>query len=532
MTFQTYWWQTGVIYQIWVRSFYDSNGDGIGDLAGIVEKLDYIQALGADAIWLSPIFPSPWADAGYDVSDFCNVHPQLGGLADVDRLVSESHQRNIRVILDWLVNHTSDRHPWFEDARSRRGSKYRDWYVWADPKSDGSPPNNWLGVFGGSAWTLDEATGQYYFHAFLPEQPDLNWRNPQVVEAMHDNLRFWLQRGIDGFRLDALDMLLEHPELPDNPPNPDFDPSGPLDMKVFQKYTRNQLGIHELVAGMRKVCDEFESRVLLGEMYVGPDQMVSYYGTPELPELHLPLNPQFLRQRWDADEMAKAIGHYLDAVSAYGWPTWALSNHDINRLTQRAQSEQPRVAAMLLLTLRGTPSIYYGDEIGMHDVEVPRDLIEDPQGKAQPHRARDVARTPMQWNDGLNAGFTTGSPYFPIAGDYRQINVAAQEQDPRSLLALYRRLLALRKTEPALARGIQTPVVRRAPLLVYRRELPERRLLVILNMAGDDLTFDFSELASSATMLVSTFLDSHNKLVEDEIAIRGNEGVVLALGQQ
>ena len=529
MAYDVNWWQTGVIYQLWVRSFLDTNGDGVGDLPGITQKLDYIRSLGADAIWLSPIFPSPWADAGYDVSDFCNVHPRFGTLADMDRLISAAHKRKIRVILDWLINHTSKDHAWFQDARSSRQSQHRDWFIWADPKPDGSPPNNWLSVFGGSAWTLDERTGQYYFHAFMPEQPDLNWRNPQVVEAMHDNLRFWLKRGIDGFRLDALDMLLEDANLPDNPPNPDFDPSGALDQAVIQKYTRNQPGIHDLIAGMRKVCDEYPERVLLGEIYVSAEEMVPYYGTVEQPELHLPLNPQFLRQRWDADEMAKAISGYLDAVSAYGWPTWALSNHDINRLTQRAQADQPRVAAMLLLTLRGTPSIYYGEEIGMHDVPIPAELVEDPQAKSQPERSRDVARTPMQWNDGPNAGFTTGKPYFPIADDYQQINAAAQERNPRSLLALYRRLTALRQEEPALAHGIQTPVVRRAPLLVYRRELPDRRLLVILNMAGDDVTFDFSELANRARLLLSTFLDRQRELLEKSVALRGNEGLVLAL---
>jgi alpha-glucosidase len=257
--------------------------------------------------------------------------------------------------------------------------------------------------------------------------------------------------------------------------------------------------------------------------------MATYYGTPERPELHLPLNPTFLFQPWDADTMAKSIGEYLDAVSAYGWPTWALGNHDFHRLRMRAKADQPRVAAMLLLTLRGTPSVYYGDEIGMHDVPIPPELAEDPQGKAQPSRNRDVARTPMQWNDGHNAGFTAGTPFFPIADDYRQINVAAQERDERSLLTLYRRLIALRKIEPALSHGIQTPVVRRAPLLVYRRELPDRRLLVILNMAGDDLSYDFSELSLEAELLLSTFLDRAGERPRQSVPLRGNEGLILAL---
>ena len=529
MALEVQWWQKAVIYQIWVRSFQDSTGDGIGDLAGILSRLDYIQSLGADALWLSPIFPSPWLDAGYDVSDFCSVHPQFGNLDDFDRLLADCHRRGLRVILDWLVNHTSDQHPWFQEARASRDSNRRDWFIWADPKPDGAPPNNWLSVFGGSAWTLDQGTGQYYFHAFMPQQPDLNWRNPQVVEAMHENMRFWLRRGVDGFRLDALDMLLENPDLPDNPPNPDFNPNAALDSAVLHVHTRSQEGIHELIAGLRQVSDEFDQRVLLGEMYTSAQNMVPYYGTSERPELHLPLNPSFLFQPWDADAMASSISEYLDAVSSYGWPTWALSNHDFHRLRQRAKADQPRVAAMLLLTLRGTPSIYYGEEIGMHDVPIPPELAEDPQGKAQPARNRDVARTPMQWDGGPSAGFTSGTPFFPIADDYQTINVAKLEKDEGSLLHLYRRLIALRKAEPALSRGIQTPVTRRAPVLAYRRELPGRHLLVLLNMAGDELSFDFSELSGSGELLLSTFLDRTGERPSQNVRLRGNEGLILSL---
>ena len=529
MALDTQWWQTAVIYQIWVRSFMDSSGDGIGDLPGLASKLDYLQSLGVDAVWLSPIFPSPWLDGGYDVTDFCSVHPQFGTLDDFDRLMAQAQRRGIRIVLDWLINHTSDQHPWFREACESRDARRRDWFIWADPKPDGSPPNNWLSVFGGSAWTLDERTGQYYFHAFLKEQPDLNWRNPAVVQAMHDNMRFWLRRGVDGFRLDALDMLLENPDLPDNPPNPNFDPKGALDAVVLHVHTRSQSGLHELVAGLRRVCDEFPDRVLLGEMYTSVENMVHFYGTPDKPELHLPLNPQFLFQPWDADRMAKAISQYLDAVSPYGWPTWALGNHDFRRLTERAKADQPRVAAMLLLTLRGTPAIYYGDEIGMHNVPIPPELAEDPQGKTQPHRSRDGSRTPMQWDDGPHAGFTTGQPYFPIARDYRQTNVAVLDKNDQSLLALYRRLIALRKAEPALSRGIQTPVVRRAPLIAYRRELPGRRLLVVLNMAGDDVTFDFSELSSQGQLLLSTYLDGSTDSLAGSVPLRGNEGVIVAL---
>lgn len=523
------WWQRAVIYEIWMRSFFDADGDGIGDFPGLISKLDYVQSLGAGAIWLSPVFPSPWVDAGYDVSGFLGIHPKFGTREDFDRLVVEAHSRGIRIILDWLVNHTSDQHPWFQDARSSRGSKYRNWYIWADPKPDGSPPNNWLSVFGGSAWTLDESTGQYFFHAFLPQQPDLNWRNSGVSTAIHDAMRFWLARGVDGFRIDALDMLLENAGLPDNPPNPNFDPSGALDQAVFQVHNRSQPGVHQHVAALRSVCGEFDDRVLLGEVYASPEELVRYYGTPGQPELHLPLNPQLLSQPWDAEGIANAITRYLDAVSQHGWPNWAWGNHDFHRLASRAKGDQLRVAAMLLFTLRGTPTIYYGEEIGMCDVEIPPELVEDPQGKTQPTRKRDVARTPMQWNQGPNAGFTTGTPFFPLAEDYRQVNVEFQEQDPRSLLSVYRRLITLRKAEPALTDGLQTPIIHRSPLLFFRRELPDRKLLTVLNMAANDVPFDFSEVGTKARLLLSTFLDKEGESLGPEIHLRGNEGLILAL---
>lgn len=346
---------------------------------------------------------------------------------------------------------------------------------------------------------------------------------------MHDAMRFWLVRGVDGFRVDAADMLLENPRLPDNPPDPNFDPDGPLDGAVFQVHNRSQPGVHEHVAALRHMCGEFDDRVLLGEVYTSPENLASYYGTLAQPELHLPLNPLLLSQRWHAEEIANAIARYLGVVSSHGWPTWAWSNHDFRRLSGRAKTDQLRVAAMLLLTLRGTPFVYYGEEIGMHDVEVPPERAEDPQGRTQPTRNRDVARTPMQWNDGPNAGFTTGTTYLPVADDYRQINVASQARDPRSLLAVYRRLIALRKAEPALTDGLQTQVIRRGLLVSFRRELPHRRLLVILNMAGDNLSFDFSEVGPTARLLLSTFLDRENESCEHEVRLRGNEGVILAL---
>ena len=524
------WWQRAVFYEVWVRSFSDANGDGVGDLPGLITKLEYLATLGIEAVWLSPIFPSPWVDAGYDITDFRDVHPQIGTLEDFDSLVAEAHRRGIRIVLDWPVNHTSDQHPWFQEACSSLEARHRDWYVWVDAKPDGSPPNNWLSVFGGSAWTLDRNTGQYYFHAFLPQQPDLNWRNPEVRAAIEDAMRFWLARGADGFRVDAVDMLLENPELPDNPLNPGFDPSGPPDAAVFQVHNRSQPGIHEQVVALRRVCSEFGDSVLIGEVYTSLENLVSYYGTPAQPELHLPLNPDLqLWKHWDTEEIAGAIARYMDVVPPHGWPNWAWTNHDFSRLGSRITPNRLHVAAMLLLTLRGTPFIYYGEEIGMHDVEIRPESIEDPQGKAQPGRNRDMARTPMQWSVSPHAGFTTGTPYLPVANDYRQVNVASQERDPRSLLAFYRRLIAVRKAEPALREGLQTHVRQQASLLFFQRTFQDRRLLVVLNASGDDQKLNFSELGSKAHVLLSTSSDPQDQACAREVRLRGHEGLILVL---
>ena len=524
------WWREVVFYEVWVRSFHDANGDGVGDLAGLLARLDYLQWLGVGAIWLSPVFPSPWADAGYDVTDFCDIHPQLGTLAEFDQLVREAHRRAIRVVLDWPVNHTSDRHPWFHDARSRKDAAHRDWYVWVDPKQDGALPNNWLSVFGGSAWTLDDTTGQYYFHAFLPEQPDLNWRNPAVRAAIHEAMRFWLARGVDGFRVDAIDMLLEHPERPDNPPDPRFDPDGPPDAAVFQVHNRSQPGLHRLIAALRRLCDEFGDRVLIGEAYTSLENLASYYGTSTEPELHLPLNPELLlKEHWSPDDVVRAVARYVDVVSSRGWPNWAWTNHDFRRLASRAGPDQLHVAAMLLLTLRGTPFVYYGEEIGMHDVEIPPERVEDPQGRAQPRRNRDLARTPMQWSDERHAGFTRGMPHAPVADDFATVNVAAQKRDPRSLLALYRRLIALRNNEPALHAGRQTDLACQDGLLSFRRELPGRRIVIVLNMSNEERVCDLTRHGENGRILLSTCLDIQHEYCGRQVRLRDHEGLVLAL---
>lgn len=515
------WWRRGVIYQVLVPSYFDSNGDGIGDLPGVASKLEYLEWLGVEAVWLSPIFASPFKEMGYDPSDYTSVNPRFGTLEDFDALLDEAHRRKLRVVLDWVPNHTSSEHPWFQASRSSREDPQRDWYIWRDPRPDGSPPNNWLSIFGGSVWTLDEHTGQYFLHTFLEEQPDLNWWNRDVRQAVYDAMRFWLDRGVDGFRLDALDLLVKNPEYPDNPPNPDYNPDndGP-DMAVLPVHTRDQPGVHECVAEMRSLLDDYEERMLAGELYVSAEQIARFYGE-ERPELHLPLNPAFGLIPWNAEALHAAIDGYLCKTIDRGWPSWMISSHDGHRVASRAGAEQTRVAAMLLLTLGGTPVLYYGDEIGMHDVDVPPEQEKDPQGK-RIGRRRDPARTPMQWSDEANAGFTSGEPWLPVADDYPQINVRTQSHDG-TLLAFYRALLALRRDDDALSNGTCIMGERQGDLLSFRREGSERTLLVVLNLGADEQRYELQ----GGRVVLSTFLDRNGEETGPSVELRGNEGLIL-----
>ncbi|MBV9077236.1 MAG: alpha-amylase, partial [Methylobacteriaceae bacterium] len=360
----TTWWKDGIVYQIYPRSFQDSNGDGVGDLAGITSRLGYIADLGVQAVWISPIYPSPMADFGYDVSDYTGIHPLFGDLADFERLVAEAHRRGLKVILDFVPNHTSDEHPWFIESRSSRDNPKRDWYLWRDPKPDGSAPNNWVSNFGGSAWQYDERTGQYYYHAFLREQPDLNWRNADLREAMFDVLRVWLDRGVDGFRVDVIWHLIKDAEFRDNPPNPAYHSGRPEIESLLQEHSADQPEVHEVIAGMRRVIDSYQDRVLIGEIYLPIERLVAYYGK-DLTGAQLPFNFQLIQTAWNARAISRLVAEYEAALPAGGWPNWVLGNHDQPRIAARIGAAQARVAAMLLLTLRGTPTMYYGDEIGL-----------------------------------------------------------------------------------------------------------------------------------------------------------------------
>src|SRR6266478_5413984 len=447
------WWERGIIYQISPRSFMDSNGDGVGDLGGIRNKLDYLQWLGVDAIWISPIYPSPMADFGYDVSSYTDIDPIFGTLAEFDALLADVHARDMKLLLDYVPNHTSDQHPWFVESRSSRRSAKRDWYIWRDPAPDGGPPNNWRAAFGGSAWELDPRTGQYYYHAFLVAQPDLNWRNPAVRAAMHEVMRFWLKRGVDGFRVDVICHLLKDDQFRENPPNPAFRPGQPPDHAVIPVHTTDQPEVHEVIAGLRRVVDEFPDRVLIGEIYLPIDRLVTYYGR-DLEGAHLPFNFALLDTPWEARGIARLIDLYEAALPPGGWPNWVLGNHDRPRIAGRVGPAQARIAAMLLLTLRGTPTIYYGDEIGMPQVPIPTDRVCDPFERNVPGIGcgRDGARTPMQWDATANAGFSTREPWLPV-GTMVQDNVVAQLGDNTSMYWVCRRLIGLRRKRPALSLG-------------------------------------------------------------------------------
>ena len=527
------WWQRGIIYQVYPRSFMDSNGDGVGDLRGLISRLDYLRGLGVDAVWLSPIFPSPMKDFGYDVSDYTGIHPLFGTLEDFDLLIREAHAHKIKLVLDFVPNHTSDQHPWFIESRSSRDNLKRDWYIWRDPAPSGGPPNNWLSNFGGSAWEYDPKTEQYYYHAFLREQPDLNWRNSQVIEAMLNVLRFWLERGVDGFRVDVLWHLIKDEQFRDNPVNPDWREGADPYQRLLELHTTDQAEVHAVVTRMRRLVDQYQDRVLIGEIYLPVERLVQYYGV-NLSGVHVPFNFQLLLAKWHARDIARIISQYEAALPKGGWPNWVLGNHDRPRIVSRVGSKQARVAAMLLLTLRGTPTLYYGDEIGMHDVEIPPEKVQDPFEKNVPGRGlgRDPQRTPMQWSAAKNAGFTAGKPWLPIAEDYAQINVEAERDDPFSILSLYMQLINVRRGEPALEVGELERIDTAGDLLTYIRRDGESAFLVALNFGSEPQVIDISDKAGAGRITLSTGLDRAGESVRGILHIHPDEGLLLRVTTQ
>ena len=524
------WWQTAVMYQIYPRSFQDDNGDGVGDLRGIRRRLPYLAELGVDAVWISPIFPSPMADFGYDISDYTGIDPLFGTLDEFDALLATAHERGLRILLDLVPNHTSDQHPWFRESRSSRQRDRSDWYIWRNAAAGGGPPNNWQSAFGGSAWQWDEGREQYYYHAFLAAQPDLNWRNPAVREAIHEVMRFWLRRGVDGFRVDVIWHLLKDDQFRDNPPNPGWELGRPFYEAILPLYTTDLPEVHEAVAGLRRVLDEFPDRVLIGEIYLPIERLVAYYGR-QLEGTHLPFNFTLVRAPWKARDIAKLVDDYEAALPRGGWPNWVLGNHDQPRIAGRVGREQARIAAMLLLTLRGTPTIYYGDEIGMPQVSVPPERVRDPFERNVPGvgSGRDGARTPMQWDATPQAGFSPVEPWLPIAPGFERDNVAGERLDPASLYNLYRRLIAARRRSLALQIGHYRPIIARGDLLVFVREHESARTLIGLNLAGAALAMRFPGGGLRGEILVSSAGDRDGASVKGDIILRGHEGLVVVL---
>jgi len=511
------WWKSGVVYQIYPRSFADSNGDGVGDLGGIRSRLDHLAWLGVDAIWLSPIFTSPMADFGYDVSDYQDVDPVFGSLADLDRLVADAHARGIRVLLDWVPNHTSSLHPWFVESRSSRASAKRGWYVWRDPKPDGSPPNNWTAAFsaGGPAWTFDRATGQSYLHLFLPEQPDLNWSNRDVRAAMYDVLRFWLDRGIDGFRVDVVHALGKDPALPDDPPEMQGVPHCAL---------HDDESTHPILRELRSVVDAYPGdRMLVGEVYiVAPHDVTRYYGRGD--ELHLCFDlPAVLHTPWEAEAWRSRTESVMRAYEPIGaWPTIVLSNHDTPRHRTRLGSEaRARAAALLILTLPGTPFLYAGEELGLEDALVPRERRVDPGN-------RDGCRAPLPWDGSPSHGWGE-EPWLPWPPEAERQNAETLRADPRSILHLYRRLLAARRASAALTSGGWTALDAPQGVLAYRRETGGDRRVAVVNFTSEPRRWDPPAGSERLRVEVSTSGDGEGRAWGGALA--PDEAVLLVPGR-
>ena len=532
------WWQSAVFYQIYPWSFQDSNGDGIGDLRGIASRLDYLRdgtsgSLGIDAIWLSPIYPSPMTDFGYDVSDYCNVDPRFGTLADFDALLREAHRRGIRVIMDLVLNHTSDQHPWFQDSRSSRDSQKADWYCWANGKSWFRRPSNWNARFGGSSWTWDSSRRQYYLHSFLRQQPDLNWQHRPVREAMWNVARFWLERGIDGFRLDAINWLGKDPRWPENPLR--------LGWRGYtrqeHRYDRDAPVTHEIMRELRQVVSDYPDAVLVGEAAADtPGGPAVFYGHGE-DELHLVFDFRLMKSAWSADAFRRFLTDHLPAIPKGGWATIVFSNHDQPRHIDRYGSDgnadaRARAAALLLFTLPGTPFMYYGEELGMRNVKLRYRQLRDPYTKRfWPFRpGRDPARTPMQWDASLQAGFTAGEPWLPVAPSYRECNVVRETANPGSLLCLYKQLIALRRASSALAVG-GCSLVRASPpeCVMYERfgqssDGTRERMLTVVNFSSREVELTLPPSARQGQWVLSTNVRAHLGPVSGHIRLASNEG--------
>jgi alpha-glucosidase len=522
------WWKSGVLYQVYPRSFADSNGDGNGDIRGVIEHLDHLAWLGVDGVWLSPITSSPNADWGYDVTDFCAVQPDFGSMDDVDQLLAGGGRRGLRILMDLVPNHTSDQHPWFLDSRSSRTSRYRDWYLWADPKEDGSPPNNWVSSFGGPAWTLDEVTGQYFMHNHLAEQPDLNWWNEEVRQEFDAVLRFWFDRGVAGFRIDVCNGIVKDADLRDNPPATAEDD---FEAQLFGQrsvYNANRPEVHDVIRRWRTIADTYDPpRLLVGETPVRLDQLGAYYGTDD--ELNMAFNFPFIDSPLETDRMRQIVTKTAERLPAGAWPVWTGSNHDMSRLATRWAKDDPRrarVALLLLLGLRGTPVLYQGDEIGLPNRPVPQEQLRDPLGvRYWPHyEGRDAMRTPMPWRNAPGGGFTLPgvTPWLPL-DDPGSCNVEDQRDDPSSTLHLVRDLINLRRDTEDLRGGDYRPLETDGELWAWQRGSSH---LVAVNLGDEPAVLN----GVHGRVLVGTDRGRDGTELSGDLELAGWEGAVLSLG--
>jgi alpha-glucosidase len=519
------WWRTAVMYEIYPRSFADSNDDGIGDLPGIIEHLDDLEWLGIEGIWLNPTFPSPNADWGYDVSDYYGVHPDLGTMDDLTRLVADAGQRGIRIVLDLVPNHTSIEHAWFADARSSKTAQHRDWYVWADPKPDGSPPNNWTSTFGGSAWTLDPTTDQFYLHNFLIEQPDLNWWNDEVREEFERIYRFWFERDIAGFRIDVAHMIIKDRELRDNPASGAADFVLDRIRQQVPEFNSNRPEVHELYRGWRTLVDSYDpSRMLVGETFVpNVEQLMKYYGNDD--ELSLSFNIPFLFASFAAEPLSAIVGQTEALLPLGATSVWTGGNHDVSRFPTRWAGGNPaaaRCAVLMLLTLRGSAFLYYGDELGMTDTDVPKEQLRDPVSiQFGEFFNRDAARTPMPWTSASGAGFTDEAiePWLPF-GDLDACNVADQRNDPASTLHFTRDLIALRQSLPDLKTGAYLLLEANDTRWWWQRG---ERIVVALNLGPEPATFE----GIAGTVRIATNRDRDGEVLDSTLRLGPWEGAVI-----
>lgn len=526
------WVSTAIVYQIYPRSFKDTNGDGIGDLNGIIKKLDYLKDLGINTIWLSPIYPSPMADFGYDVSDHKNIDPIFGSMKDFDTFIEKAHKNNIKVMLDYIPNHTSEKHPWFVQSKSSKTNPKRNFYIWADPKEDGSPPSNWISVFGGSAWDFDEKTGQYYLHTFSKEQPDLNWRNPEVADEMLNILKFWLNKGVDGFRVDAIYFLFKDPKFPDEPINPTylFGVHEPFD-QLLHPYTWALPETLDMMKKMMDVLDKYGDKFMVAEVYTSVDELIKIYN--KVSHKHFaPFNFFLISLPFRANLHKQLIDNYDKAVGNLYTPTFVLGNHDRPRIQTRIGKDLAKIAAMLLLTLKGIPFLYYGDEIGMENVEIPPDKIQDVWEKNMPGLSwgRDGERTPMQWNSDKFAGFSDTEPWLPIAENYQEENAATQSKSVNSMLSLYKKLINLRKSSPALLYGDYLSWETKNPdVFAYSRTHQEGGLLIILNYSNKNCQVELP--FKSGKVICNTFLDikEGKEMNLEKADLRPYEGLLIEI---